>query len=224
MPEFVLPAENGHVLHVVATDRSHGDLHVDSSDVQKRRRAIVDVPWTWLRQVHGNDVVAVDVPGAHAGAEADASFTAAPKAALAVNVADCAPVALLSTQGLIGVAHAGWRGVSGGVLENTVEAMRNAGAQDLVGVLGPCIRPSAYEFGEPELSEVQASLGPDAIGATAWGTPALNMPAAVSIALDRCGVALVATLGGCTAAEADRRWSHRARADRERQALVAWID
>jgi copper oxidase (laccase) domain-containing protein len=150
--------------------------------------------------------------------------TAVIAAPVAVQVADCAPVALLAPAGLVGVAHAGWRGLVSGVVEATIDAMRSAGGTELVAVLGPCIRPSAYEFGESALAQVEHRLGPTVRSTTDRGTPALDVPAAVEAALGQRGVPLVAVLGGCTAAEATRRWSHRARSDAERQAMVAWID
>ena len=119
---------------VAFTGRAEGDMGHGGGpvvavrpDVEARRRAVVDLPWTWLRQVHGAEVVRVAGPGDAAGATADAAVTAAPGCALAVLTADCAPVALASAEGVIGVAHAGWRGVAAGVLEATVAEMRDAG-------------------------------------------------------------------------------------------------
>src|SRR5438876_12396346 len=86
-------------------------------DVATRRRVVVDLRWTWLRQVHGDRVVTVSSPGAGAGSRADAAVTDQAGCALAVLTADCAPVALASPQGVLGVAHAGWRGLEAGVLE-----------------------------------------------------------------------------------------------------------
>ena len=223
-PSCSIPLDEGGRAHLIVTERSHGDLAIGASGIDDRRRQIVDAPWTWLRQVHGRNVVEVRHPGDRAGREADAAWTARCDAPVAVQVADCAPVALVSPGGLIGVAHAGWRGLVAGVVEATIDAMRTGGAGELVAVLGPCIRPSAYEFGEPALAQVEKRLGPTVRSATERGTPALDVPAAVEVALGKRGVPLVAVLGGCTAAEATRRWSHRARGDAERQAMVAWID
>mgnify|MGYP001825626976 CR=1 FL=1 len=219
-----MPLGDGGRANVIVTDRSHGDLAIGASGVESRRRQIVDAPWTWLRQVHGRTVVEVRHPGDRAGSEADAAWTNGCDAPVAVQVADCAPVALLSPAGLVGVAHAGWRGLVSGVVEATIDAMRSAGGTELVAVLGPCIRPSAYEFGESALAQVEHRLGPTVRSTTDRGTPALDVPAAVEAALGQRRVPLVAVLGGCTAAEATRRWSHRARSDAERQAMVAWID
>ncbi|HKY14173.1 MAG TPA: polyphenol oxidase family protein, partial [Microthrixaceae bacterium] len=107
------------------TTAADGDFAIDSDPdgLAERRGAIAAAPWTWLRQVHGAEVVVVGAPGDHAGAEADAAVTGVPGAALAVQTADCAPVLLWGdgpTGPVIGAAHAGWRGLYEGVLENTV--------------------------------------------------------------------------------------------------------
>lgn len=223
-PSWSIPLENGGRANLIVTERSHGDLAIGASGVDDRRRQIVDAPWTWLRQVHGRTVVEVRHPGDRAGCEADAAWTARCDAPVAVQVADCAPVALVSPGGSVGVVHAGWRGLVAGVVEATIDAMRTGGAGELVAVLGPCIRPSAYEFGELALAQVERRLGPKVRSIAERGTPALDVPAAVEAALGQRDVPLVTVLGGCTAAEGTRRWSHRARGDTERQAMVAWID
>src|SRR5437762_2599450 len=82
-----------------------------------RSRAVVDAPWTWLRQVHADTVVTVTAPGAGAGSKADASVTAEASCVLAVLAADCAPLALISPEGVVGAVHAGWRGLRGGVIQ-----------------------------------------------------------------------------------------------------------
>lgn len=81
---------------------------------------------------------------------ADAQITTLPGIVLAVQVADCLPVLLADTQGrVIGAAHAGWRGLAGGVLEATVQAMREKVPDaDIVAWLGPCIGPAAFEVGD----------------------------------------------------------------------------
>lgn len=215
--------QDGTTTSVVMTDRRHGDLAVSGEPgaLDRRRRAVVDAPWVWLRQVHGAHVVVANKAGEGAGTEGDAVVTAAVDVPIAVGVADCAPV-LLVDHGVIGVAHAGWRGLVEGVVEATVDTMRDMGATDIIAVLGACIRPEAYEFGSRDLDQVAERLGPTVRATTAAGTPGLDVPAAVRAALDGAGVPLAAMIGGCTAAEADLRWSHRARGDRERQAMVAW--
>jgi polyphenol oxidase len=204
----------------LATDVSHGDLAVDAAGVDPRRRAVLDLPWTWLRQVHGSRVVVVTRPGEHAGVEADAAVTAVPGAALAVQTADCAPVALLAS-GAVGVVHAGWRGLAGGIVARSVAAVRDLGGTDVCAVIGPCIRARCYEFGVADLDRVAASVGDVVRGTTAWGTPALDLVAGVRAALAAAGVDDVADAGVCTACSPVHR-SHRARGEAERQSMVAW--
>lgn len=220
---------DGFVAHVRCTGRADGDLAPGapeprtepSAGVRERWRAVIDRPWTWLRQVHGGDVVIVRSPGQHAGAFADAAITADPSGLLAVFSADCAPVALVSAEGPVGIAHAGWRGIMAGVLERATVALRDLGAADVVAVLGPCIRAGCYEFGAADLAEISRRLGPAVVASSTCGTPALDLPAAVKVALDQVGVPLVHDVAACTACSPDL-WSHRARGDAERQATVVW--
>jgi len=205
---------------VVFTDRSHGDLAAGSVGVDDRRRAIVDAPWTWLRQVHGARVVVVERPGQHAGEEADAAVTAVPGAVLSVQVADCAPVALVGGP-VVGVAHAGWRGLLAGVLPATVDAMRALGAGPIAATLGPCIRGGCYEFGDDDLEALAAVLGDGVRAVTSAGAPALDVAAGVRAALAAVGVDDLVDLGTCTACS-PAHWSHRAGGDAARQAVVAW--
>lgn len=177
--------------------------------------------------MHGARVVDVTAPGEHVGAEADAAVTTHPEAVLCILTADCAPISFTSPEGVHGVAHAGWRGLADGVVAATVEAMRAKGATAIEAVVGPCIHPSCYEFSPADLDEVAARLGDHVRATTAAGRPALDLPGAVRHEIERAGVSLAGDLAGCTACERDAdgswRWySHRARADEARQALVQW--
>ncbi len=101
-----------------------------------------------VKQVHGVAVVRVDAPWAiGAGGEADALVTATSGIALGIITADCAPVLFSSAAGVVGAAHAGWRGAVAGVLEATVEAMRELGASGISAAIGPCIHQASYEVG-----------------------------------------------------------------------------
>lgn len=209
----------------LTTTRADGDLAVTGEEpaLTARRRTVVDLPWTWLTQVHGPDVVTVTRPGEHAGALADAAVTAVPGAALAVTTADCVPVVLLA-DGAVGVAHAGWKGLLAGVVGNAAEAMAALGHPPTRAVIGPCIRAARYEFGAADLDAVAARWGDAVRGTTAAGTPALDVVAGVRRALAEAGVAEVADEGSCTAADEDRFWSYRARGEAGRIATVAWLE
>jgi YfiH family protein len=194
---------------------------VGSVGVDARRQVVAATPWTWLRQVHGADVVVVGEPGAHAGAEADAAVTARPGCTLAVQAADCAPVVLVA-DGVVGVAHAGWRGLVAGVLPATVAAMRRLGATAISAELGPCIRAECYEFGADDLERVSAALGVGVRGTTRSGRPALDLAAGVRASLASVGVTDLGDGGVCTACSATH-WSYRRDGAAERQAVVAWM-
>ncbi|HUQ40036.1 MAG TPA: polyphenol oxidase family protein, partial [Acidimicrobiales bacterium] len=141
--------------------------------------------------------------------------------ALAVLTADCAPVALASSEGVIAVAHAGWRGVAAGVIEATVAEMEALGATAIEAAIGPCIHAECYEFGPAELDGVAARLGDDVRSRTSAGRPALDLPAAVRAALRRAGVETVTDVDVCTACSPDH-FSWRARQELQRQATVVW--
>jgi YfiH family protein len=191
------------------------------SRVEARRRAVVDLPWTVLRQVHGARVVTVDRPGAASGEPADGAVTAARGAALAVLTADCAPVALASPEGCLGVAHAGWRGLRAGVVEATVQALRRMGATRVEAVIGPCIHPCCYPFGEDDLAAVESRLGQPVRSVDRQGRPALDLVAGVRAALHSAGASLVGEAADCTGCQ-DGLWSWRTGATARRQATVVW--
>ncbi len=178
-------------------------------------------PWTTLHQVHGAEVVVVTLPGEHTGIDADAAVTATPGCAIAVRTADCAPIVLLGTRS-VGVVHAGWRGLRAGVIAAAVSALRALDDDVVAAHLGPCIRAGCYEFTGPEREELVARFGPTVAATTGWGTAALDLPAAVALALTEAGVPELRDDAGCTAC--DRRWfSHRARGEAGRLATVAWL-
>ncbi len=208
------------------TDQTDGDLAVDGdpTELSGRRSRVVDAPWTWLHQVHGSRVVTVTRPGEHAGAEADAAVTAVAGAPLAVHTADCAPV-VFTGRAAVGVAHVGWRGLVAGVLENTVEALTALGetGESLRAEIGPCIRARCYEFSPADLEAVECRLGVGARATTAWGAPALDLPAGIALVLAKAGIDHVADAGICTACS-PRHWSFRARRESGRQAAVAWLE
>ena len=184
---------------------------------------MLDRPWSWLRQVHGRDVVVVEAGCVVDGLEGDALVSGAPDAdtALAVFTADCAPVALASPEGVMAAVHAGWRGLAAGVLEAAADAMRRCGAGAVTGALGPCIHAECYEFGRADLAAVERAVGASVGARTSWGAPALDLPAAVAAAAERAGVELVSSSPLCTACSSEH-FSHRARRDTGRQALVVW--
>jgi len=161
-------------------------------------------------------------PAEHAGVDADAAVTAVPGCVLAVRTADCAPVVLVGRRS-VGIVHAGWRGLVAGVIQGATAAMDDLGDAPVAAHLGPCIRVGCYEFDGPELADVVARYGSGARGTTTWGTPAMDLPAAVHAALAEAGVGEVHDTSGCTACDA-RWYSHRAHGDHGRFATTAWLE
>jgi hypothetical protein len=183
--------------------------------------------WCWLRQVHGATVVAgedhareQDLAGRKdiEPPEADAAVSATPGLPLVVLTADCAPVAL-ACDDAVGVAHAGWPGLLGGVLEAAVARLRRIGSGPVRAALGPCVHPDRYEFGRRDLDRMVEALGPTVESRTAEGTPALDVPAGVRAALGNVGVTDVHDVDVCTSASPDH-FSHRRDGITGRQGLV----
>ena len=217
--------ERGHV-EVRFSTRAHGDLNADVVPVHvvgQRWLDLAERPVTWLDEVHGTDVVVVDAPGASTGRTGDGMVTTVAGAALGIWVGDCAPVALVAGEGVVGAAHAGWRGLEAGVLHEVVTAMRRFGATEIVAVVGPCLHVECNEFGPADLERLAARFGAGVAGVTAWGTPAFDLPAAVAAALAADGVEVAAVSHSCTGC--DRRyWSHRARRERQRHGMAVWLE
>jgi len=178
----------------------------------------------FLQQVHGTGVVSLDDPALAHGTPADACVATVPGRACTIMVADCLPVLLADRAGhAVGAAHAGWRGLAGGVLESACGRLRadakaehGRGAIELVAWLGPCIGPEAFEVG----SEVRAAFVAQDAGAAVCFRPAAgagqwwaDLPGLARRRLAAAGVASVHGNDGstawCTVANASRFFSHR---------------
>lgn len=210
-------------VRVLTSARADGDFHrerVPLPVLDARRRRLVDLPWTMPNEVHGTDVVVVERPGGGDGIDADAAVTALTDAVIGIWVGDCAPVALMGAE-VVGGVHVGWRGLEAGVLERAVAAARHLDRGPLEAVLGPCIHACCYEFGDDDLERLVGRFGPAVEGTTRTGRRALDVPAAVAVALDRLGVPL-ADRSECTGCHADRYFSHRCRGEAERHVLAVW--
>lgn len=212
-----------------------GNRHAADGDdpvaVERNREALIALAGLpsaphWLKQVHGVDVVRCDGAAAVEEPVADAAVTSMPGSVLAILTADCLPVAFASTAGdEVGAAHAGWRGLAGGVLEAAVAAMRTP-ADRLIAWLGPAAGPQAYEIGEEVF---RAFVDQDAAAATAFvatrpGHWRVDLYALARRRLARAGVPRVFGGGLCTISDPQRFFSHRRDARTGRIATLVWID
>jgi len=195
-------------------------------ELNARRALIASAPWTWLRQVHGADVVLVQRAGENAGVDADAAVVNVVDAPIAVGTADCAPVLLWHSDGPVAVVHAGWRGAVAGVLPCAVQRLLDqttGGVPDeICAVVGPCIAPESYQFSVNDLGILKSEFGDSVIGETTAGDAALDLRAAVCRSLNQAGVSDIQHIVADTAGSDQEYFSHRARRDEGRQVLVAW--
>jgi polyphenol oxidase len=167
-------------------------------------------------QFHSAEVVVVEaVWTLEDRPRADAMVTRRPGIALGILTADCAPVLFADAEaGVIGAAHAGWRGALTGVLDATVQAMVELGAapQRISAGVGPCIGRASYEVG-PEFPTRFLAESPDNAGFFAAAPRAghfhFDLAGYVAMKLQRLGLARLERSGGDTAAEAERFFSYR---------------
>lgn len=195
----------------------------------------------WLEQVHGAQIVHADevidaAPGAAVPVQADASVTACANAVCVVMVADCLPVLLCDAQGrAVGAAHAGWRGLSAGIVEQTaarVAALAGGATHELHAYLGPAIGPQAFEVGADvrdafldtaPLSEHHDTRQAFAAIDGAPGKFLADLYALARLRLVRAGVAHMSGGTACTVAEHARFYSYRRDRVTGRMAAAIWL-
>ena len=208
-------------------------VHVgdDERAVERNRRALrVHLPADplWMRQVHGAQVLDADATGPHLLVEADAAVTRSVQKVLAVLTADCLPVLLCDDSGsVVGVAHAGWRGLAAGVIERAVGAMR-IDPERLLAYIGPAIGASAYEVGEDvRAAFVQGSRSAvhafPPCGDAKPGKYLADLGLLARQRLGRCGVMRIAGGTLCTHADRERFYSFRRDGATGRFASLIWI-
>jgi YfiH family protein len=168
-------------------------------------------------QIHSPEVVVAEEPWTRESApRADAVVTRVPGLAVGVTTADCGPVLLADAEaGVVGAAHAGWKGALGGVVEAALAAMERLGARRarIVAALGPMIRQQNYEVG-PELEARFRAADPAnaRFFLPSPGRPGhslFDLPGYVAARLAGAGVGEVEDLGACTYAEPERFFSYR---------------
>lgn len=201
-------------VRALVTTRDFGDLA--DAGVRRKLRGVVPAEPAWLKQVHGKRVIDLD---AQSPGEADASFTRQPGTVVVVKAADCMPVLFADVDGTtVAAAHAGWRGLAGGVLEETVKSMGVA-PQKIVAWLGPAIGPRVYEVGE-EVHQAFSSY-PHAFAPTRPGHWLLDLYAVARAKLE----SLKAVSGGgfCTYTDSARFFSYRRDRSGARMAALIWL-
>jgi len=167
-------------------------------------------------QIHSPDVVVADEPWTHQNRpRADAIVTRNPKLAVGVSTADCGPLLFADSEaGVIGAAHAGWRGALTGVVEATIAAMEKLGAKrtDITAALGPAIRQPNYEVGPEFIARfVAADPNNERFFAPSEraGHAMFDLGGYIADRVKRAGVATFEDLALCNYAEPERFFSYR---------------
>ena len=168
----------GMTAKVLSTDSYDGNLSISQPEDQlhQTQRRIIDAPWSYLKQVHGGVVLRIRNSGDHHGAEGDGMVSNASGIPMAIQVADCAPIALICETPVIGIVHAGWRGLLAGIIQNACSEMRKLGGHPTIAVVGPCIYPKHYEFGSVELEYMTREFGPTVESETLGRNPCVRYP------------------------------------------------
>ena len=221
-----------------------GDSLQAVGENRRRVKAAAELPAepAWLTQVHGTNVVDLDAAADDDGAvvgtvsradhgasgpvgPADAAFTQRRGQVCAILTADCLPILLAADSGdWVAAAHAGWRGLAGGVIEATVQALPVAPEQ-LMAWLGPSIGPKHFEVGaEVREALVKGDLGAEAAFLpNARGRLMADLNALARRRLAALGVNRIYGGGHCTYADGDRYFSHRRDGVTGRQATLIWL-
>lgn len=206
----------------------------DPATVARNRALLVELAGLpsmphWLKQVHGIDVLRVDAPADPEAAEpvADALVTSTPGVVLAILTADCLPVVFAAKDGReVAAAHAGWPGLSKGMLEATLAAMETPAA-DVVAWIGPAAGPARYEVGT-DVFDVFVAHDADAAACFVPTRPdhwLADLPALARRRLVARGMSPGDVHGGdlCTIGEPARFFSHRRDGRSGRIATLAWM-
>ncbi|MGP5217802.1 polyphenol oxidase family protein [Arthrobacter rhombi] len=225
--------------HVAFTSTADGNLALHVGDRQQevlqRRRSLENRlglaagALRFMNQTHSVTVHSVDSSeqetsdGPTWGPDADALLSPNGSTPLAVMVADCLPVVFIATGGdgglVTAVAHAGRHGLLGGILQNTVTAIREAAGESIHAWIGPSVCGSCYEV-PAEMAAAAAEVMPGIESHTSWGTPSLDLPGAATMLLEGLGVDVTAT-GVCTV-EDRNYYSYRRDARTGRLAGIVW--
>lgn len=204
-------------------------MHVgdDSATVQANRQLLAQKanlpsePY-WLNQVHGTRVLTLPAQSSTVP-DADASWSNQPRLVCAVMTADCLPVLFCSKDGQqIAAAHAGWRGLCAGILENTISRF-TAPAREIMTWLGPAIGPQAFEVGE-DVRSAFMNVDPNAAMAfRPFGSKYLaDLSLLATQRLQRLGITDISYSGDCTYHLPQQYFSWRRDGVTGRMATLIW--
>ncbi len=209
-----------------------GHVNDDPAAVAQNRALLCEhlpqVP-TWLKQVHGT--LPVWIENVTESPESDAALSCQQGVVCAVMVADCLPVFLCDTEGtVVGIVHAGWRGLAGGVIEQSIAAMRlQLDNSELIAWLGPAIGPQHFEVGEAvyaafvkhDVQAAQAFVQKDAGHEKKWLADIFTLARQRLAAMD-----VTKVYGGsvCTYSDPARFFSYRRDGETGRMGALIWLE
>jgi YfiH family protein len=205
-----------------------GDGEASVAENRRRLAVAAGLPAEpqWLRQVHGTGVADLGAPVPPGLQGRDAAFTRRAGPVCAILTADCIPVLFASTDGgVVGAAHAGWRGLAAGILGASLRAMSVEPAA-LLAWIGPCIGPQHYEVGA-DVRDAMLAANPAA--AVAFHPNArsrfwADLPLIARLQLQNLGISGIFGANECTHADANRYFSHRRDGQTGRQATLIWLE
>lgn len=200
---------------------------------RQRVRAMLPGEPIWLTQVHGVDVLDADqfVGQGHTetAPRADAAITMQANRVLAIMTADCLPVVLASTDGrALGVAHAGWRGLADGVLENTLHALRERMPADAAwrAWIGPAIGPAHFEVGDDvhaAFVDKDPGMAQCFVPKAGQGKWFADLPELARLRLLKAGVGAIELSNACTFNQPETYFSYRRDGVTGRMVTLAWL-
>ncbi|ANO32149.1 multi-copper polyphenol oxidoreductase [Vibrio breoganii] len=204
-------------------------MHVNDDPVivQRNREHLAELskmpsPPVWMNQTHSTTVVELTEPTSET-IEADALVTSVPGVVCSVMTADCLPVLFASVDGTkVASVHAGWRGLVGGILENTLSHFTSP----VIAWVGPAISLDAFEVGDEVRQQFVDSNGGDVIAFHQHkpGKWMADLPLLAKLRLQRAGCHDVTLSGLCTYSDSERFFSYRRQASTGRQSSFIWIE
>ncbi|AZL84074.1 peptidoglycan editing factor PgeF [Aliivibrio salmonicida] len=203
----------------------------NSNDVVLNREKLITLAQlptapTWLSQIHSTMVITLPISSEEINSPlVDASYTNQANQVCCVMTADCLPVVICNREGTeVAAAHAGWRGLLDGILENTV---KHFSSNDLIAWCGPAIGPTAFEVGD-EVKQLFCEKDPQAINAF---TPShnsnkwfANLNLLATQRLQSVGVQDIYYSNFCTYSNTDQFFSYRKEGSTGRQATLIWFE